>query len=274
MSNLKVYSGIAHSWGQLTSPARPTKDELRIIKEYLKSIRDVSKKGKGMLILGATPEFRDIGHELGFNVTLIDINPKMVKAMRFLMKNKKRKENVVRANWLEMPLPEKSFDVVMGEQSVNIIKVKDYQRFLKQIRKVMKEDGILIMKTRVYVEDLGIKYPVRKYEQKKINMGELMVGLEQDAGRHGAKGIFKLRLKDVGDLLCRLHREEKISDKTYNAYQKSFAKLYSSALTLSILTKRRFDAIFKRYFRIEAVQYAKDILHRKIHPIYLASRKD
>src|SRR3989344_5540770 len=196
MSNLKVYSGIAHSWGQLTSPARPTKDELRIIKEYLKSIRDVSKKGKGMLILGATPEFRDIGHELGFNVTLIDINPKMVKAMRFLMKN------------------------------------------------------------------------------KKINMGELMVGLEQDAGRHGAKGIFKLRLKDVGDLLCRLHREEKISDKTYNAYQKSFAKLYSSALTLSILTKRRFDAIFKRYFRIEAVQYAKDILHRKIHPIYLASRKD
>ena len=139
MKNYETYHTLANHWSGMQFPVRPSPEEIRLCYELLTPFR----RGN-LLILGSTPELRDIGFEMGMHVTCADINPDMLHGMKQLMKNPNEKEKLVECNWLSLPFAQQSFSVVAGDHSNNIIPFKEFATFYTNVRRVLKADGVFI----------------------------------------------------------------------------------------------------------------------------------
>ena len=94
--NKKFWTKVAQEWKKLKPPERPSKKEIAIYEKHLQEILWARKKRKiKAIIFGATPEIRDLlaKHKI-FDVTIVDINPNMVRAMQELLKISKAKERI------------------------------------------------------------------------------------------------------------------------------------------------------------------------------------
>ena len=83
---LEPWKELAGRWKKYyTPPGQPSKDDQ---KTYLKYIKEVlkNKKEPKVLILGATPELRDLLAKTRAEVTIIDILMEMISAMSQLTK--------------------------------------------------------------------------------------------------------------------------------------------------------------------------------------------
>src|SRR5690349_13869034 len=99
-----------------TKPYRPTNDEIKKYKEWLQQISSKKdNKDVKALVLGATPELRDLLTELQFRSYFIDINSDMISSMTQLITRKNPNEVAVQANWLDNPLADQYFDVILGD---------------------------------------------------------------------------------------------------------------------------------------------------------------
>ncbi len=132
------WRGFAEKWRALNPPYKPSRERIDIyhylIKKYV--------KGNKALVLGATPEIRDLLAKLKFKVTLLDISLPMVRAMTFLKKTR-NKEKIVIGNWLKARFNEK-YDLVIGDSVINNLLPGQYTKFFKQVQRFLKNDGIFI----------------------------------------------------------------------------------------------------------------------------------
>lgn len=125
---------------------------------YEREIVAVKKKNKqaNVLILGATPETRDLILKHKLNLTSIDQNREMIKRMSDLMEYKSAKEKIVMANWLKMPLPDNNFDLVLGDGVSNNISYGQQENFFKEIKRVLKPDGVMLLREGVIDRQIPI----------------------------------------------------------------------------------------------------------------------
>ena len=147
-------------WSKCQEPWRPSKKEIIF---WDKTIQQILKK-KGsiqVLILGATPEFRDLlAKYKNIKVTLLDINPPVKRAMDRLCKKKNENEKLVLGNWLDVAkiFPPRSFDVVMNDEGFENVYFTKHNLLLKNIAKVLKKDGYFLM-GRLCMKD-AFKHPL------------------------------------------------------------------------------------------------------------------
>lgn len=131
-----------------TPPGRPSKQAIKVYKRFvIKAIKGV-RNPKG-LVFGSTPELRDLLAELGLEVTIIDINLEMILAMSELTKRKNLDEIIVKADWLSNPLDSHYYDVVLGDLVLSNIPPKKQPNFLKEIKRLLKQNGHWITKLEV-----------------------------------------------------------------------------------------------------------------------------
>jgi len=136
--NLKEARSFAHFWKKLPVPVHPSQIE---IKSWLPKIKEIAKRRNPQaLVLGATPEYRNLLFRFKINITILDINPFMVKAMSYLVK-KNIKEKKVLGDWLKMPFKDNSFDLVMSDSAQDNIQLKDLRKFFKNVYRALKPDG-------------------------------------------------------------------------------------------------------------------------------------
>jgi len=138
-----VWKQIADMWNDyFTSPSRISSDEASKYDEWLRCLNKRNGNPRA-LVLGATPEIRDILSARGYRTTIIDINPEMVKAMDSLLKGKSN-EKVVIANWLENALPSSSFDVVVGDAVLPNITWKEWPKLLSEVKRLLRPGGTFV----------------------------------------------------------------------------------------------------------------------------------
>src|SRR3989344_6748141 len=99
-----IWKQYLKNWHLYTSPGRPTKKDCAIVEQWLKKIN-----AKNVLILGATPQLRDVCARLNINTTCVDLQIEMLEGMRAFMKEK-GSEKLIVGDWLNMPFPDHSFD--------------------------------------------------------------------------------------------------------------------------------------------------------------------
>ena len=135
----------AKRWKGYSYPGRPSK---RACVEYKKFVKECvgRKKTFQALVLGATPEVRDLLHELGAKVMIIDINLEMILAMTELVKHSTDDETIVRGDWTNMPFGNNQFDVVLGDLVLPNVPPHLHKKFLKEIQRVLKPQGCFITK--------------------------------------------------------------------------------------------------------------------------------
>jgi ubiquinone/menaquinone biosynthesis C-methylase UbiE len=136
------WKSIASAWSILTNPSRPSVGDMEIYKKHLQS---KGKTGLNILILGSTPELRDLA--LSYkeaNVVIVDINPEMMLAMTEFMENDSSREVQIRSNWLAAPLCENYFDIILADFTFENMAFENHQAYFDNIRKWLKNDGLYI----------------------------------------------------------------------------------------------------------------------------------
>jgi SAM-dependent methyltransferase len=136
----------AYFWGGVKSPWRPSKKEILFFKNFIKKLLN-KKKYLEVLILGSTPEFRDMLFGLrGVKVTLIDLNLTAKKGMDQLCRISDKKEKLIIGDWLKMNhlLPHHYFDVVMNDEGFENVDLKKHDLLYCNIAKALKPDGYFL----------------------------------------------------------------------------------------------------------------------------------
>lgn len=147
-SKKSEWKKLAKTWAALKPPWKPSNERIKIYHEIIKK----HVKRKEALLLGATPEIRDLLAKLKMKVTILDISPSMIRAMTSL-KKKKNEENIVIGNWLTTKL-DKKYNLVIGDSVVNNLSLKQVNRFFQQVKGFLKDDGIFICQIAVIAKPL------------------------------------------------------------------------------------------------------------------------
>ncbi len=132
-----------------TPPGRPSKQAITVYSRFARQAFIGLKRKPRALVLGATPELRDILARLKAEVSIIDINMEMILAMSKLMKKKNPNEIIVKGNWVKMPFASNYYDLVMGDIVLPNVPGPEQNKFLKEIKRVLKPRGYFITKMNV-----------------------------------------------------------------------------------------------------------------------------
>lgn len=177
-STIAPWQRFARKWQKITSPGRPTPAEISIYKDFAKlNLR----KGCRVLVLGATPEIRDmLAKYRNVQIILVDINLDMILAMTSLMRQKRvaEKEIWIRSNWLSAPLPKNYFDVIYGDFVLGNMPFKLQAQFLNNIRNWLKPNGYFITRCEGFsshyktfsISELCELFKNKPINQKTINL--------------------------------------------------------------------------------------------------------
>jgi ubiquinone/menaquinone biosynthesis C-methylase UbiE len=151
------------------APGKPTEQERKIFFKFFKDCLKLCKTEKPKaLVLGATPSVRDELAKLDVDVTLLDLNPVMVKAMNKLVTHNKQ-EKYVKGSWLDIPFKEGTFDIVAGDLVVGNIDLKNNDKFVKEVSRVLKPHGFWIHRI-FWIPDNWVKLSVEEILKKFSKM--------------------------------------------------------------------------------------------------------
>lgn len=270
------FKSIARSWKTRRPPARPSRGEIKIQKEFI--LKYSPPKQIRALVLGATPEIREMLHSLkGTEVTIADINLEMMMAMNELVKHKKEieKEIWVRASWLDMPLAKNYFDIVCGDFVIENLPFKLHRIFLAKIFQLLKPGGYflirkkLLVKNLIDLESILEAYPWTKYETVEAST----FGLIDLFGYNPV--TFEWGVSQTRDGLEKYINQVKTRNeqKKLNLILKVFNRHYPGDKTWIVIPKEIFERMVREFFSITLIGYGLDHHFSQECPIYFLKKK-
>lgn len=273
--NKEVWTGITKEWAVMTPPLRPSFGEITIYQRCLESIIGKKRKKIKALILGATPELRDLTARLGIDTTIVDVNPNMVRGMTELLEYSDGQEKVVIANWLNVPLKGSQFDVIMCDHGMHHIFFEDWDKYFNEIKRLLKPDGYLI-NAFVTVEDaekISNKDIIDIYRKNKFTREDKWYYVYRNWLFHNdieGKKYYKL-CNDINIGFQNLFEEGLISKEELD-----FFDLNSSVADFKavMVPKEVVDEMTAKYFTIKSVNVSLEHPVISCHKIYFAKVKN
>lgn len=134
-------------WRYITEPFRPSPEELKYYENFLDTVREK----KRILLLGSTPELRDLlAHYYHVSkVYVCDFSWEMLEEMTKELKSADPdKEIWVKTDWMDTALPQHFFDVIIGDLVFMQFPPDQIREFLKKISVLLSERGIFIVRSR------------------------------------------------------------------------------------------------------------------------------
>ena len=272
-----MWKEIANDWNTyFTPPSRISPQEIQKYREWLKKINENREPLKG-LVLGVTPELRDALTEFGYCTYSIDINLEMILAMNDLLKNKNPNETLIKANWLDNPLANGYFDVIVGDAVLPNIPWDKRLHFLSEVKRLLKPDGCFITRA-FYVPDkksfANVEEILEHFSKKEPTMqSALEMVLELHILTYDPKdhlGSFAKAKKALEEYHERKGSKfenrnlQKIHDVVWDFWCKKFVNkvfLYAH--------RGEEEAEYKKYFKIVETSEANDHSYSKITPMYI-----
>jgi ubiquinone/menaquinone biosynthesis C-methylase UbiE len=126
-------------WLKTTSPLRPTNKSM---KQYEDSLLKLSMPEPNILILGSTPEIRQLAYMTKPNAKLIccDLNQEMFEQMSIEISHNPN-EKFVLSNWTDIGLPDSYFDLILGDAVYGNIDIERQDLFLSKVKSLLKPTG-------------------------------------------------------------------------------------------------------------------------------------
>ncbi|OGZ96713.1 MAG: hypothetical protein A3I44_00370 [Candidatus Sungbacteria bacterium RIFCSPLOWO2_02_FULL_51_17] len=142
---LAIWEQNAKKWPGTGSPWRPSSGDIRVYKE----LSGVKLPG-AVLILGATPEIRDMVAAYDRPATIVDISSTMYDRMSLLLKKASpARERFIRADWSSMPFQSETFDLVVGDMVWWVLSVETQRAVRDALWSCLKPDGLFVARFRV-----------------------------------------------------------------------------------------------------------------------------
>lgn len=143
------------SWKEVSTPIRPSQQECDFYENYVRNFSH--DKNKRILVLGATPELRDIALRYSLRPASCDVDSRIWEAMKFLMKEQ-GEEKFIYCDWLKMSENDK-YDIILGDGSINMLSNDDFESFIQKTAKIINEGGLNIQRIGTHSE----KYTVEEF---------------------------------------------------------------------------------------------------------------
>ena len=257
---------MANKWKNYKPPIRPSKYDLEVFEDFIK--KKIKKYGKEtkILILGSTPEFRDLASKHKLIPYVVDYNELNNKALALLKKHK-GKEFLIKQDWKKLKLKEK-FDLVFGEASITVLKEKDIPIVLKNVKNILKQDGLFISKTWVRVSKRTtlkkiIEFYRKHYKGKnmKNHMNQQLHSLDHDGDICSLKKqYFRFKI---------LYEKGIITKQEFSSIEGLGYE--TTPLVLFMPLKKKMTKILKKYMKVVKIIYPQQIGTNKI-PIYVLGK--
>lgn len=132
-------------WKHIKPPLKPCSQDIALIERALR--KRYGQKPLKAVLLGVTEELSRRNWDCPISITAID--NEMATISRVWPKEAEEKQ-VVCGDWFSMPFSNDSFDVCIGDGSLNAIgSVVDYKKAAKEVSRVLKKNGLFVV--RVYI---------------------------------------------------------------------------------------------------------------------------
>lgn len=261
---------LAQTWGNYPPPIRPYQEELVIIKQLFTSYIEKKKlTNPKVLILGSTPELRDIVWEFNIVPTVMDYSSENYNAMGILCKNYKE-SNFVELNWLDMNFVEE-FDIVLSEAAFNVISSESANVLYEKIFKSLKINGLLIAKNwirfnnkRPFLNDLINEF--RCSSNAKGFYSHTCIPLMLCFYNYGLESI---ELKKFSQNCMTLFNDGKINEEEWNTI--SIHNYENVDLQLYIPIIYDFIKDISPYFSIKNIVDIK-VAYSEYHPLFILEK--
>jgi len=260
---------IAQEWKKYQGyTVRPVPSTLAYYKKIIKSCPANQK----FMLYGGTPEIRSIFQEQGYSLTLVDRSREMLHAMGLLTGARQARasgENLVNLDWLQLDKMEQQFDLLVGDDAINMVKWTEFDLFLEQARKCLRPQGKFICHLLVKPDDnlIGKSFleVEQAYHQGKIrSIYDLASALnficyDQDSYRMGwQQTIQKLGSKKLARFKPDLDFIEIFG--LCNSY------FYCPPI-------KQFEALVTNYFTIKDIFYPVEYDYCLLEPIFVLEKK-
>lgn len=276
--NVNPWEYMCKRWNMFAPPGRPSYEDIRIMKEMLNNAIDMSESNISVLLLGATPEIRDmLAENKRITTTLVDITMDMIISMQHLMKNEVDNEIWVKSNWIDVPLEHSYYDVVISDLVICNVPFELHDSFYGKIVSLLKPQGHWINRAYSIDENTVIRSLenlLQEYSKKETLSKEDINNFRSTAGLIAWKKDehlldWKLLYEEMkkyqknGQFIHKNKKYVEILEKTYELFKPFNKKYYLD-------TKEHTELKMKEYFVISNVwedQSVKD-LHEKGYYIY------
>lgn len=139
MSTPEHWQRISRRWILVGSPLRPLADDVAQFTRLLQLESSPALRG---LILGVTPELRTLPWPAGSDLWAVDRSPDMIQAIWT-----GPQDRAVNGNWLELPWPAESFDRVLCDGGLHLLKFPGEQTNLaRSVARVLRPGGTFALR--------------------------------------------------------------------------------------------------------------------------------
>ena len=136
---------LAEQWKMFVPPARPSISELAVIEKHLLQFVK-ERRNFRLLILGSTPEYRDLALTYFVDYACVDYNKQNFLELGKYMYHRDSEKNVIEGDWHSMTFSNE-FDMVIGDFASAVIPVSDHDVFFGNIYRALRQGGMCILKT-------------------------------------------------------------------------------------------------------------------------------
>lgn len=259
MQSLKWDEEVAAAWKHTYPPCQPSPSELQIIERYVKELNGNPK----VLILGSTPQFRDLLLKHGLKPTCVDYNRTNFHILKRMMKQR-GKEKLIISDWREMELDE-DYDLVLGDLSFQMVPLGDNEKIFRILRGALTEDGKIIHRNWMRIPNAyqDVSEILKERRRNAHPLYSFAIPLIQHCydDRKGSV-LFAQRIVPYAEILC---KNGYLTKTECNAIGRCW-KFYQIPNYLP--TKKEFERLAKKYFKIEGIRYGRNWFS-KFCPIYI-----
>lgn len=265
----------AQAWRKYPPPVRPSKAEQKFYENYI--IKTLRRNPKArILILGATPEFRDLILKHGSTPICCELNPEVFNVLKGLMK-RRGKEIFIWSDWLKLKDKNK-FDLIIGHQVFNMLPLNKQTKLAQTTSQNLKQGGLFIHSV-----------VIRLLRNKKIDILNTFKKYRHLAKKlKKAVSLFSIIYPNLGlkiswqpgnfytpnqcrDLIEDLYQKKAISKIERN---RLFAIIPTSDLKVYVPTKKQIEKTIKRYFQTLSIYYPPSSYYDSHNwPVYVLKKK-
>jgi len=278
-------------WKLLKAGSRPSQEDVKtIFKQISEHIKGI--KNPKIIILGSTPEFREMctifSVVYGAEIVCVELVEYMYKAMTELVLQKNEKESVIFCNWLEIKLPSKFADIIVGDLTEGNITAELLPKYYLEMNRILKSNGKYIHRTTAYPSKenanpaITFEDVLKKIESYKeqVLKGELSV--HEAANNFGAELAWdswykidngrELSISVYGSDITKI---DKLNDKLLILIMKAFHMIWDNAIakTWDYYDFEKTNKNYQKFFREVKCYYASSYPIAKYTPVFVMSKK-
>jgi len=262
---------LATVWTKMVGPSRPTISELNVYLKYIRCLQLQRKRKLKMLVLGSTPEFRDMGFEECMEVTVIDCNRDYYEKISREIRHKcaLEKEILYVKKWQEID-EQSRYDIIIGDLVTGNVEPNELENLLLSVSNALLPGGYYLGKSFYQLKEYQVKQPEdilkQYYNNPSYHPYSSMIYdfsifcLEDDV----------LYFDKMYKLIESLFLSGMMDEKTFEYFQ-NIGLDNEMKFSFYIPDFESYLSSVSKYMNIESIEYSNDI-YAKQFPLVIAKK--